>query len=176
MIDPEHINTDRSISSGWLKGRFPMIDLIQWYAAIVIVSLFICLVVYYVIQAWTLDLKTFAYAGVAGLVFGAYWLYRTFTVYKLHKVDTMMLAKDIRPLLIEHFTRQNLEIDFESDDKLVFLDPGPPAFLYGKRSEYIIVLYKNCTLHFCILGGEHVHFPRLFPPWFLRGQLAALVN
>lgn len=177
MIDPKNIDVEQSLSSGWLKGRFPLIDILSWIVTIVISASFFFMGIYFVLAGVRLNMDSMVIGMSLLSLVGAFLLYRTFIVHKLQKVETMMLAKDMRPLLIEYFTRHKHIVEFESEEILVIHDPGPEALLRHRTTKTTVILFRNCTLSFCSLTeGRGTTLPNIFGEWGLKKDLTALLN
>jgi hypothetical protein len=177
MIDPEKIDVDKSLASGWLKGRFPLIDIIQWWITLGITAAFVVTGVWFMITFYRfkMDLPLIIMGLFCAL--GTYLLYKSFLIHKLHKVETMMLAKDMQPLLIEYFTKQGRVIEYVSNNVMLIHDPGPEALIRRKTTKDTIIIYQNCTLHFCTLSeGRGTMIPQLLGDWGMKKDLTALLN
>jgi hypothetical protein len=177
MIDPKNIDVEKSLSSGWLKGSIPAIDNATWIVTLLVTAAFASMGFYFIWTAIKIKMQGLTIGASLLTVFFSYLVYRTFILHKLQKIETMMLAKDIRLKLFEYFAAQRYVIEFDSTGVMMIYDPGPEALLRNKPTKYIIILYKNCNLQFCTMTeGKGVDLFQLFGAWGLKKDLTSLLN
>lgn len=179
MIDPQDIDIDASIRTGWLKGKFPLADRMETFVwvgisgAALLVSLYL---IYVGVQFPSLRMATGA--GILLAVICTFMVYRSIVLNKFQKLDTMLLAPEIKNQLLNYSTANKYLIEFKSDRLLIVHDPGPVAYLRrGKPTKLIYVLIENNVAHFCISGGdpESLRAPVVMAHWWLKRDLQKIL-